>query len=128
MKKRISREKLSQKEKKAIGSNILASVAKNRLALVFIIAIIAGIIAGVIYYNNKDKPENQSEKMQIGQYYEKQLQCYQDGDCPDDAFCGPDGLCKTGDLLLTLRAPKILGRGRASEGDVNRVSLKTQGQ
>ena len=50
------------------------------------------------------------------------------GDCPDDSFCGSDGLCKTGDLLLTLRAPKILGRGRASEGDVNRVSLKTQGQ
>jgi len=128
MAKQYKKEKLSEKEKKAIGANLLSSVAKNRIFLVLLIALVAGIIATVVITKDTDKKEKQTGRMQIGQYYQKQLQCYQDGDCPDDSFCGPDGLCKSGDLLQTIRPPKILGRGRAGEGDTRRVSFKTQGQ
>lgn len=95
------------------------------------VLVIVGIV--VLINKNKDSKSGSGTKepqlgYQVGQYYEKQMQCYQDGDCPDGTFCNPMGLCVTSQMLPTVQAQPILGRGRAGEGSTYRVSSRTQGQ
>lgn len=121
---------------RASGSRALAGVARRKLVVLFCIGLLC-LIVGVIFLANKDKGDKDGKKgtsepqtgmMQVGQYYDKQLQCYQDADCPDGTFCNPEGMCVTNQMLPAIQAQPILGRGRAGEGSTYRVSSRTQGQ
>jgi len=55
--------------------------------------------------------------------------CYKDDDCPDgntclDGYCVPLGF----QTLSDLRVRGVLGRGRAGENDVEKITKKQQGQ
>lgn len=117
---------------RAAGSRALASVARRKLIVLLSIGLVL-LIVGIVVMWNRDKKDDKTTKepqlgMQVGQYYEKQMQCYQDADCPDGTFCNPLGICVTSQMLPTVQAQPVLGRGRAGEGSTFRVSSRTQGQ
>lgn len=122
-----------QLETRAIGWGILSSVARRRLVALLVIGVIIMIVGAVaIKQNNKKKNGEEAAEtltgMQVGQYYEKQKQCYMDEDCPDNTYCNSMGLCVSTDGVPLVQARPVLGRGRAGEGGVLRVSKKLQGQ
>lgn len=59
----------------------------------------------------------------VGENLNKQLQCYQDSDCPNRTFCDSRGMCVPSELLPRYSEKRVLGRGRGGEGaDVMRVA------
>lgn len=118
-------------ETRATGWGILSSVANRRLMSLLVIGIIIIIVAVIVIGQRKDREKSTQEPMlgmQVGQYYEKQKQCYQDADCPDGTFCNSMGMCVSSDTLPLRQAQPVLGRGRAGEGSTYRISSRTQGQ
>ena len=121
-------KKISNTEKKAAGALIIGSVAKKRLALVLVVGLLlifAGVVIGKTTCGDKEPMTGE----QVGQYYEKQLQCYEDSECPAYTYCDSHGYCVSEIVKPTMRADPVLGRGRGGEGpDVVRISTQTQGQ
>lgn len=125
MKSKKSKE-LDNRRRKAFASKVFATETKKRLFLVAILALLL-IAVSIVCVIQRNKPEKQ-KGAQVGQYFVKQMQCYQDADCPDGTFCDGLGLCVTTDLLPLPSARNVLGRGRASEGKTIKASARSQGQ
>lgn len=118
---------------RATGALVISSVARRRIAALMVGGLILIIIGVIVLTQKKDSSktstsEPQTGMMQVGQYYEKQKQCYSDNDCPDNTYCTPAGVCSSTDSLPLRQSQPILGRGRAGEGTIFRVSSRTQGQ
>lgn len=110
---------------RAYAARAFGTETSKRLFLLGILALVL-IVVSIVCIVNKNR-ETRSEP-QMGQYYVKQLGCYQDADCPDNTFCDGMGLCVTTDLLPLPSARDVLGRGRAAEGKTIKASGRSQGQ
>ena len=108
---------------------------RRAMAAVVVIGAAAGIAVLVWYFNrdvnSTNSPEAQTGMDALGMRLDKQKQCYQDDDCPDNTYCDRFGYC----IPAEMQQPPddagsdpepVLGRGRAGEG--SNVSVTTPNQ
>ena len=136
MAKRSRRSKSSKSSKIAKSKSMFATdetdskERPSKMRLIGLVgAILVAVIIAVMYKAWKDKEESKSTtaEKQVGQYLKRAKQCTRDDECPDQSFCDKRGLCVSMDVLQPV--PGITdGRGRAAEGQDERVTFSTQTQ
>jgi hypothetical protein len=104
-----------------IERSLISKVSKSRL--VAILAACVLLVAAIVVVRQCMLPNKGRESMVAPT-------CYADADCPDDNVCSNGYCVPVGFQSLWDHTPAagVLGRGRAGENDVEKVTKKTQGQ